>query len=138
MKRTILLILAIAFMLPACSDSSPGSGELDSKSEYSILQYFEYEYRMKRNDLPFVTKKKALGSAFNVFGLPRSGAANGYVWFVANPRDENRIKLLPQETEFEVSEGVVADIEKEMSIARTVKTYILARGQKMDSREPNR
>lgn len=84
MNRRLSLIAAIvlqSFVLSGCWRANADEfDELNSKSDYSVLQYFEFEWRGKTIADPRLEK---LGDA-EVLGVPAL-AGHGTVWILLKP-----------------------------------------------------
>lgn len=128
--RFVGLTLAFALALPltACQDDdSPGANELASKTEYSVLQSYEYRNRDRAQSQPYMVIKNGLGSEFDVLGLPRKDRERGYVWFIANPSGAPLIKQMPGNVEFVVNKDSLAAIEAAARLSPDVKAHLSER-----------
>lgn len=122
MKSFVHFLLVIA--LVAAASGCSRTGELDSKEEYSTLQYFEAEYRTSENAKPYIAVKDALGSKYDVFGLPQQGKERGYVWFIANPGSQPAVKRMPDDAMFVLSEDTLSSLEKSVRLSPMVREYL--------------
>lgn len=112
-----------AVLLPVLLAACGFSDEAASKREYSIVQHYEYEYRDKPNNQPYILAEKALGSDYLVIGFPIEGANSGYVFMVANPRGKPYVKAMP-DVPFVVTEVVLEDVQSKAEMADAVKAFI--------------
>jgi hypothetical protein len=121
--RILLVLLAIAAV--GCDRDT----ELDSKAEYSTLQSLEFDYRSSENSKPYVVVNRALGSKYDVLGLPRKGQSHGYVWLIANPDSQPDIKKIPADVEFVLRKGSLAELEKSIRMSPAVRDYLSSQAQ---------
>lgn len=129
MKKVRVWVLAIVvfvfvFVVVSCRLQYDGdSNELLAKEEYSILQYYEYEYRDKENSMRPIVVGKALNTRFGVIGLPVAGSIKGYVWFIGNS-SSNLIAQLPAEANFYVDETILKVISEIPWMSNSLKKYL--------------
>lgn len=121
--RILLMLLAIVAV--GCDRDT----ELDSKAEYSALQSLEFDYRSSEHSKPYIVVNRALGSKYDVLGLPQKGKNRGYVWLIANPDSQPDIKKIPADVEFVLHKGSLAELEKSVQISPAVRDYLSSQAQ---------
>lgn len=127
MQRILFVFpLVLAFAGTGCGGKPDAGGELNTKSEYSVLQSFEFDYRQRTHALPYVIGKNALSSGYDVIGLPRTDGERGYVWLIANPSGAPAIKQMPSGVDFSISSDTLAVIEKSAQLDSEVRSYLAA------------
>lgn len=126
MMRKIPFVFALASVLAGCGGETDAGKELETKSEYSVLQGFEFDYRQRKQEQPYVIEKNALSSGYNLIGLPKADSENGYVWLIANPSSEPAIKQIPSNVDFSISKDALAAIEQSVQLTPAVQSYLVA------------
>lgn len=86
--KTMLLGAAL-FLITACGSCNDEPSELDTKEVYSILQSYGYEWSGKSSSGGYILVVSALGSRYDILGLPIKGRERGFVWLVLNPKCPN-------------------------------------------------
>lgn len=130
MKRKFLACFAsflAAFLTlfgASCTNSAPSDGELANKSEYSVLQFYEYEFRNKDHAIAYVLHKNALDSGLDVVGFPITGRDVGYVWIVARANKDGMIFQIPERTDFLVDEAALVALRKEINFSPAVLKFL--------------
>lgn len=119
----LMLVLFAAFVT-GCGSNFSSSDELDSKAEYSTLQYFELEHRSSKNSKPFIAIKRALDSEYDVIGLPQKGKAEGYVWLIANPGKQTEIIKIPTGTDFVIKRDGLLALQESVRMTPAVRDYL--------------
>jgi hypothetical protein len=116
------LVLAVSLNLfgSGCINPAPSDGDLEYKSEYSVLQFYEYEFRSKDHAVAYVLHKNALNSGLDVVGFPVAGRDVGYVWIVAKTNKDGMILQIPERAEFLVDEGALVALKKEINFSPSV------------------
>lgn len=125
--RSLFLGVACALLGGCGSEGAPGSQELESKQEYSVLQSYEYNYRDRGNSDGVVVEELALGSKFHVVGLPKRGEPKGYIWFIANSDDPKAIQRLPKDGEVEIDLETLGEIQRSQGITRALREHLASR-----------
>lgn len=127
-----LLIFGLSGIL--CSNCvSSEQNELDTKSEYSVLQYYEFEYRNHPNSKKLIIKKSALNTKYNVFGLPKANSKKGYVWIIANPDSDTQVKVMPSDITFLMNDKTMLILEKKIVLAPDVNKFLSKKRSKRGS-----
>jgi hypothetical protein len=111
MKRSVLVAFAVLIGLIVGGGyvawqrfaASLEGGELAQAREWSVLQGVELSHRGQRRDSRVLIVQNALGSDFDVIGIPRAHVEDGYLWTIANPSSKPLVKSLPQ-----AADGVVS------------------------------
>lgn len=122
-----LLWCVCCALLSACGSApqSAAPDELDQKEEYSILQSFDEKYKREPNAAPVLLRRGALGSDFDVIGLPASGKPVGYVWFISNPKYTPPGEQLDPNQRYVVNDSVLSISSKQIRMTPTVRAAIL-------------
>lgn len=76
MIRKLILILMV--MIGGC-DMQDKNDEIANKSEYSVLQSYEYNYREAKIDKQYMIFKRALNTGATVVAFPIKNKSHGYV-----------------------------------------------------------
>ena len=118
----LLPLLPVAYAL-TCVFSDEFADESASKSEWSILQHYEYTYRDKSNSEPYLLFNTALGSKYNVIGFPTLKKNTGFVFILANTAGKPYIKAMRQES-FVVTAAVLKEVQEKVAIREDVKEFI--------------
>lgn len=93
-----------------------------SKTEYSILQSYEYEYREARNDTPYMVLRHASGAA--VVAFPVRKKSQGYVMILAKSEGKPEVKAVPN-ADFIVAQAVYMAVKEEISLSAEVDRFIV-------------
>ena len=123
--KAFLLALALMTLVGGC-DADSANGELSDKSEYSVLQRYEYEYREVKQDLPFMIFKHALKTNLTVLAFPVRDKPVGYVVIIARSNGVSKVKAMDG-VEFKVSKLAYAAVKSEADISPEVDNFIKAR-----------
>ena len=103
--------------------------EASNKSEYSVLQAYEHQYREIRNDKTYIVFKQALNTELTVVAFPRKDKLHGYVVILAKAKGSPAVKVMP-ETDFLVTQDAYAAVRADASLSKEVDQFIAARVQK--------
>lgn len=125
--QKISLVVVLCLALAGCGSAVGAGQELDTKSEYSVLQGLEFDYRYRKQDQPYILERNALSSGYDLIGLPKADSENGYVWLIANPSSEPAVKKVPSDVEFLIGKDALAAIEQSVRLTPAVRSYLLAR-----------
>ncbi|WP_156362558.1 hypothetical protein [Xylophilus sp. Leaf220] len=120
MTKIVSCICAI--FIVGC-DVASIENEAINKSEYSLLQYYAYEFQQAKHDRPYMIFKKALNTDINVIAFPAANKNNGYVAIIAKSAGYPRVKILPEE-EFIINKKSYEELKSEISISREVNFFI--------------
>ena len=110
------------FLVYGC-DSQEMNNELMNKSEYSILQSYEYNYREAINDTPYLVFKHALKTDSTVVAFPIKGKKKGYVVLIADSKGKPKIKAMP-DVDFVVTQSAYNTVKGEVSLSDDVDNFI--------------
>lgn len=125
-KYRVLFVALLALSSLGCEKESNPGNELARKDEFSVLQHYEYEYRDRQPTERYLIYKGALKSNTDVIGFPlKSG--KGYVWIVANPKHVDDVLVMPEGSEFNVSNDDLADIQESVRLSPKVREYLLSK-----------
>jgi hypothetical protein len=136
MKKLVLALLSMAAMVVGCSDRQGDqpppkrSGEMATKSEYSILQGVESQERNRVHAGAPLVRKDALGSEYDAVGLPSKESDHGYVWIIAKSDTLPDVKVLPEDALFTVTPSQVADVAKQVILSQEAQDYLNAHATK--------
>ena len=92
-----------------------------SKTEYSILQSYEYQYRETSNDMPYLVLNHA--SDATVIAFPIKGKSQGYVVILAKSKGKPEVKMMP-DADFIVTQAVYMAVKEEISLSTEVDRFI--------------
>jgi hypothetical protein len=98
--------------------------DLSSKSEYSILQSFEYEYSDFGHDENFILVHNALGTGHNILAFPISQAEKGYVVMLTDADSKPKDKRIPEKG-FTVNMDVLNKVKKLTNLSTEVELLII-------------
>jgi hypothetical protein len=121
-KTLLLLILPL---LGGC-DLSLMNNEAVNKSEYSVLQYYAYEYREAKHDKPYMIFKHALKTELTVLAFPIKDKPVGYVVILARAEGVPKVKVIT-EVDFEVTKDAYAAVKAETVLSKEVDQFIAVR-----------
>lgn len=121
-KKLLLVALPI---LGGC-DIEGMRNESANKSEYSVLQYYEYEYRETQHDKPYMVFKRALNSDFTVVAFPLKDKPTGYVAILAHADGIPKVKVTT-EADFVVTKDAYAAVKAEALLSKEVDQFVAAR-----------
>jgi hypothetical protein len=114
------------FVVAACDfGASDNSGELDSKSQYSVLQAYEFDYRGKEHSQPVIAVPGALGTKYDVIGFPKKSGSVGYVWFIANGSPRQPVMRMPSDGQFLVDRSALDAARKVVRVSYELDQYLL-------------
>jgi hypothetical protein len=94
----VLGVFAIPFTIWRYPD-----GELAQKEQWSLLQSLEMKHREDANASGVRILPRALKSSYTAIGLPRADQPQGYVWVIANPTGQPKVKVLGAQAPFRLS-----------------------------------
>jgi hypothetical protein len=120
----LVTAVSLALFLTSCMNSESSDGELEKKSEYSVLQFYEYEFRNKDHSVAYTLQKNALNSGFDVIGFPITGRDVGYVWIAARANKDGVILQIPKQTEFLVDEATLVELRKKNNFSPVVLKFL--------------
>ena len=100
--------------------------EAANKSEYSVVQGFEYKYRESDHDTDYKIFKNAMGGKEPVILLPIKGQATGYVVILARSEAPPLVKTLPQNINFTLTRDTLLRIKSEISISKEVEQFLVS------------
>jgi hypothetical protein len=116
------LILILMIMIGGC-DMQDKNNEIANKSEYSVLQSYEYEYRKAKNDRPYMVFKRALNTGVTVVAFPIKNKSHGYVVILANSKNPPSVKYIPN-VDFVVTQDAYLAVKSQASLSREVEQFI--------------
>jgi hypothetical protein len=119
------LFLVALPLFEACGLSSLDA-EAVNKSEYSVLQYYEYEYREAKHDKPYMLFKRALNTESTVLAFPIKEKPVGYVVMLARAEGVPKIKIMT-EVDFTVTKDAYAAVQEETALSKEVDQFIAVR-----------
>lgn len=119
------LLLVTLLLFGGCGLSSVNN-EAVNKSEYSVLQYYEYEYREAKHDKPYMVFKRALNTELTVLAFPIKEKPVGYVVMLARAEGVPKIKIMT-EVDFTVTKEAYAAVKAETALSKEVDQFIGAR-----------
>jgi len=117
----IFLLLLLA-TISGC-DSESQNNELANKTDYSLLQSYEYKYREVANDQDFIISQKTREKDATVIGFPRKDKAQGYVMVIANSRYDPKVKYMP-EVDFTVTKATIEDVKSQINLSKEVESFL--------------
>lgn len=118
-KLTILIFI----MIVVGCDMQDDNREITNKSDYSILQSYEYDYRGANNDKPYMVFDHALGTNRTVVAFPIKNKHVGYVIIIANPTVSSTVKYMP-EADFVVTQDVFQTVKSQVSFSEGTEKFI--------------
>ncbi len=120
-----LMILIFIMIIVGC-DRQDTNKEIINKSDYSILQSYEYDYRNANNDESYMIFHHALGTNRTVVAFPIKNKNVGYVVIIANPIVSTTVKYMP-ESDFIVTENVFQKVKSQVSFSKETEKFISAK-----------
>jgi hypothetical protein len=123
MFKKILLVALPLF--EGCGLSSVNN-EAVNKSEYSVLQYYEHEYREAKHDKPYMVFRRALNTELTVVAFPIKENPVGYVVILARAVGVPKIKVMT-EVDFTVTKDTYESVKAETALSQEVDQFIAAR-----------
>ena len=119
-------LLLVALPLFGGRGLSSLNNEEVNKSEYSVLQYYEYEYREAKHDNPYMIFKRALNTELTVLAFPIKEKPVGYVVMLARAEGVPKIKIMT-EVDFTVTKNAYAAVKAETALSKEVDEFLVAR-----------
>lgn len=119
-------ILPIALLLLEGCDLNSLSNDALNKSEYSVLQHYESEYREAKQEKPYMVFQRALNTELTVLAFPIKDKSTGYVVVLAQAEGVPKVKAMP-EVDFDVSKDTYAAAKAETALSHEVDQFIAAR-----------
>lgn len=110
-----------------CDKVAPNN-DLVNKSEYSVLQHYEYELRNTQHDKTYMAFNNALGTKLTVLAFPIKNKPTGYVVILANSKSTPTVKTMT-ESEFLVTKEAYIALKKELNLSNEVDNFIAERVQ---------
>jgi hypothetical protein len=125
-KRFLILevLVLLPFIVNGCNKQEMRN-EFSDKSEYSILQSYEYEYREIKNDKPYMIFKHALKTNATVVAFPIMNMPKGYVVILAQAEGSVKVKSMPN-AEFLVTQSIFEEVKLNANLSKDVEKYIEA------------
>lgn len=117
-------MLLMLLVVGAC-DPQEMENDFTNKSEYSILQSYEYEYREVKNDKPYMVFKNALKTNATIVAFPIKNKPKGYVVILAQAKSSPKVKFMP-DTDFIVSQKIIEEVKAETPLSKEVEKFIAA------------
>ncbi|SFQ34798.1 hypothetical protein [Variovorax sp. 770b2] len=99
--------------------------DLSNKTEYSVLQYYEYELRNSEHNKEYLVFNNALSTKFTVLAFPIKGKSIGYVAVLVNSEGTPETKVVPQ-ADFVVTEKAYIAVKKETVLPSEIDKFIAA------------
>lgn len=124
-RRHVIGISVFIFVLPflMLAYAAFSSDEIGSKVGWSSLQGFEHHYRDKLiREGEYLVKTTQEGN--HVLGALNSDHTRN-VWILLNPRSEPFVKIMPQDTQLDLSPEIVSEITKDYKLHSDVREYLL-------------
>jgi len=118
-KQFLMLVLLV---VSGCGMQDMGN-EFANKTEYSILQSYEYEYREVKNDKPYMIFKNALKTDFTVVAFPIRDKPKGYVVLLAQTEGSPKVKFSP-DVDFVVTQSTFAEVKATTPLSKEVEQFI--------------
>lgn len=118
------LIVLVSCCVVGCVESSSSSDEIESKSEYSILQFYEYKFRGVGNAEPYILYRDVRKSGVDVVGFPVKDKVVGYVWLIVEAKNRNSVLVIPESTDFVVTDATLEELKKDVSFSPAVLKFI--------------
>lgn len=119
-------LLLVALPLFGGCDFSAMNNEAVNKSEYSVLEYYAYEYREAKHDKPYMVFQRALNTELTVLAFPIKDKPVGYVVILASAEGVPKVKAMT-EVDFEVTKDAYAAVKAETVLSTEVDQFIAAR-----------
>ena len=116
------LLIVLVLLVFGC-DAKEMNNDSINKSEYSILQSYEFEYREASNDKPYMVFKNALNTDVTVVAFPINQRKVGYVVLIANSKGTPKIKAMP-DVDFVVTQSAYESVKAEASLSKDVDHFI--------------
>jgi hypothetical protein len=113
------LVAPVAFDMLFPADA--GTAQL---SEWRVLRDAEASHRDAAHDAPALIVQGALESGYTAVGFPARGRDKGYVWVIANPSTDPRVKQLPADQDFEVSRATLDWLRMQTALDPRVAAYL--------------
>ena len=121
-------LLLVAFPLFGGCDLSSMNNDAVNKSEYSVLQHYEYEYREAKHDKPYMVFQRALNTELTVLAFPIKDKPVGYVVMLARAEGVPKVKAMA-EVDFEVTKDAYAAVKAETVLSKEVDQFVADRVQ---------
>jgi len=99
--------------------------ESANKTEYSILEHYEYEFRNSEQEKPYMFFEHALGSKYTVVAFPIKHRVKGYVVILAQAEGVPKVKVLSK-VEFKVTKEAYTSLKREVHLSKEVDQFIFA------------
>lgn len=116
--------MAVIFSMLGCKQEVINNELLD-KNEYSILQFFAYEYQSKNNNNKYIIDANALNSGIDVIALPILGKSEGYVVIIAKSKNGTQVKIMPN-VDFNLSHETFKKIQTTVILSPSVEAYLIS------------
>lgn len=121
------IILVPVLVAPVAFDALfPPDAETAQLKEWSVLRNVEESHRDSPQLKAALIVRRALDSGYTAIGFPARGRARGYVWVLANPSTDPRVKQIPQDLDFVVSQTTLAWIQTQTALDPRVTAYLKA------------
>lgn len=116
---------AFVLLIVSGCDIQGMNNEFANKTEYSILEACESEYRDVKNDEPYMVLKNALQTDKTVLAFPIRGKETGYVVMLAQAEGIPKDKAMP-ETDFVVTQRAFTEIKATTPLSKEIVLFIAA------------
>lgn len=117
------ILLLVALTLLAGCDIEAMNNEAINKTEYSVLQHYEYEYREAKHDKPYMIFQHALNTKLTVLAFPIKDKSMGYVVMLARAEGVSKVKVLA-DVDFEVTRDSYAAVKTNATLSAEVDHFI--------------
>ena len=119
-----VFVFIVLVLINGCNAQAKND-EMSNKTEYSILQSYEYDYREAKNDIPYMIFKKALNTDATVIAFPIKNVQKGYVVILAKSKGTQAVKVMPN-TDFVVTQEAYTEVRKQVDLSEDVDMFISA------------
>ena len=110
-------------------DNQEIENEFSNKTEFSILEHYEYIYRNADQNKPFMIFEHAMNSDYTVVAFPIKDKSKGYVVLLAKAEGEPKIKVLLN-VNFVVTQEAYTAVNRKVSLSKEVDQFIASHVQK--------
>ncbi len=98
--------------------------ELAQKPQWSLLQSLAVKYQDDINRNGVIVLPRALRTSHTAIGVPRADRPQGYVWVIADPYGNPKLKAVPDETPFRLKSYELHGLERLMPLDAEILAFL--------------
>lgn len=98
--------------------------EMAQRPQWSTLQLLAVKYQDDANGNGVIILPRAMRTSHTAIGLPRADQPQGYVWVIADPRGNPKLKAVPDQTPFRLKAYELHGIERRLPLDADILAFL--------------